>query len=524
MATASAPPTPRPSAPEPWLGPRAEWALVAGLLAAALAVRLPGLLTGFWHDEVMYSWVYFDDPARRSWLLWRDVHPPVYPLLLWLWSSLFGNQEAVLRLPSLLCGLGSLVLSWRLARRCFGPAVALLATAFLTFSPPHVWYSVENKANMLVLFLSVLAAWLAVRAVEQPGSWRRWAATVVALLLALGTHSYALAIAGAVLTWLVWRAWRDRRLRIPAAVASVVSLGAWLPLFVWKIRSQGGALARPYLRSFDAAEAYQLLLVWLPHGNSLRRLDPYRPLRQILEQPWPWFLVDGAGAFLLVLGLAAALRQARHGPATSVGEPGPWPSRLLLLWLVPPILVAALASLVVQHFYIERNLFLLLPAYAMVAALGTVRLRPSWARATAGGALVALALAGCIALLGPRRAQWTVYKPKPDWRAAAAWLAKDGVRQGRLSIVTTTPSLETEFYLPARPGRPPATVTDWCRARIAPLYAARQAGGSFWLVKNETWTGCWEDVWRLSSRTPQVTQRSERHFAGLTLHEIAERR
>jgi hypothetical protein len=159
----------------------------------------------------------------------------------------------------------------------------------------------------------------------------------------------------------------------------------------------------------------------------------------------------------------------------------------------------------------------------MLLALGVAHLRARWARAMAGGALVALALGGCIALLGPRRAQWTVYKPKPDWRAAAAWLGTEGARQGRLAIVTTTPSLETEFYLPARPGHPVATVTNGCRSRIAPLHAARQGGGSFWLVKNETWAGCWDDAWRLASRAPDVTQRGERHFAGLTLHEFAER-
>lgn len=495
--------------------------MLAVLLAAALLVRLPGLLAGFWHDEVMYSWVYFGSPARRSWLLWRDVHPPVYSLLLWGWSSLFGNHEAVLRLPSLLAGLGSLVLSWRLARRCFGPSAALLAIAFLAFSPPHVWYSVENKANMLVLFLSVLAVDLALRAAEAPRSWRRWLLTVAVLLLALGTHSYALATAGSVLGWLSWRAWHDRRLRLPVVAASVVTMGAWLPLFLWKIRAQGVSLARPYLRSFDAAEAYKLLLVWLPHGNTLRRLDPYRSLRQILEQPWPWFLVDAVGAALLGLGLVGAVRHARR-PSTATDEAAPWPGRLLLLWLAPPLLVAAVASLAVRHFYIERNLFLLLPAYAILLALGVARLRVAWVRGLFGGALVTLALAGCIALLGPRRTQWTVYKPKPDWRAAAAWLETEGVRQGRLTIVTTTPSLEIEFYLPARAGHPVTNVTDWCRARIAPLHAARQGGGSFWLVKNETWTGCWEDAWRLASRAPNLTQRSERHFAGLTLHELGE--
>jgi mannosyltransferase len=151
--------------------PAGRYALpvLALILVAAALIRMPGLFASLWYDEVMYTRVFFDDPGHRSWLLWKDVHPPVYALLLWGWSSLLGNHEAVLRLPSYLCGLASLVVTWALARRCFGAGVALLACALLAFSPPHIWHSVESKTNMLALFLSVLAVWSNVRAAEPYG-------------------------------------------------------------------------------------------------------------------------------------------------------------------------------------------------------------------------------------------------------------------------------------------------------------------------------------------------------------------
>lgn len=503
---------------------RNELWILPALLAAAALVRVPGLLAGLWHDEVMYSRVYFDNPALRSWLLWRDVHPPVYALLLWLWSSILGNREAVLRLPSYLAGLGSLAATWSLTRRCFGDRVALLATAFLAFSPPHIWYSVENKANMLALFLSVLAVWWGVRAVEQPARRQNWLAMMTVLLLALGTHSYALSTAGTLLIWLGWRAWHERRLRRPVAASAAVLLAIWLPLFLWKTIAQGASLARPYLRSFDAGELYQLLLVWLPHGNTLHSISFHSPFRQPVGQPWSYFLVDALCATGVLLGLAAAVKGSRAPRDPGKEEQRPWPNRLLLLWLFPPLLVAALASLVIRRFYIERNFLLLLPAYAILLALGVARLRGTRVRAVASAGLLALALGGSFVLLVPRHDQWTVYKPKPDWRAAAAWLETEGTRAGKLAVVTTTPSLETDFYLrPDDPGRSGITVTDFCRGRLPPLFLARQGGGTFWLVKNETWLGCWAEAWRQANGAAGAALRGERHFAGLTLYEFAAR-
>jgi len=498
-----------------------RWVLLA-ILVAAVLVRLPGLFTGLWHDEIMYSWVYFDNPGLRSWLLWGDVHPPVYALLLWLWSAVFGNHEAVLRAPSFLAGMLSLLVTWSLARRGFGRGTALLALAFLAFSPPHIWYSVENKANMLVLFLSVWSLWLGARAAERPDAGWNWVLLTLVVLLALGTHAYALATFGTVITWLGWRSWHEGKLRRHTAAVGIIVLGAWLPLFLWKTLSQGATLARPYLRSFTAAEIYKLLLVWTPHGNTLRCISPYGSLRQLLGQSWGYFLVDAFCAALLLLGLVAAVREARVRGDSSAGEQGLWPSRLLLLWLLPPLVVAALASLVVRRFYIERNFLLLLPAYAILLGLGVARLRRPRLRLVMGVGLLAFGMAATLSLLVWRHDRWTVYKPKPDWRAAARFLRSEAEQRGRMVVVTTTPSLEAEFYLRPSPSSYPAiAVADFCGGKYTPSLLASHGGGSFWLVKNETWEGCWAGAWRKVADSPGIRLRGQRSFSSLVLYELA---
>jgi len=502
---------------------RLGWVLAAILLVAVL-VRLPGLFGGLWHDEVMYSRVFLDDPGKRSWLFWHDVHPPGYPVLLWLWSSLLGNHEAVLRLPNFLAGIGSLVIVWKLARRWLGDGVAVLTTAALALSPPHIWYSVENKANMLALALSTLAIWWFARAAEDRSSRWRLAGAALALLGALATHSFAVATAGTIVVWLGWRAWREPASRRPVLVAGAILFLVWLPIFLWKTLTQGQLLARSYLRPLDLGELYKLLLVWFPHGNTIRRISPYSRFAELLRQPWPYLIVDASCAVLLVLGLLVAFRGARPRKDAPGAPVDPWPYRLLLLWFLPPLAAGLVLSLLVPRFYIERNFLPLLPAFALLLALASRRPRQRRGRFLVGGAILGLSVAAVFSLLVVRAEQWTVYRPKPDWRGAAAWLEAEAAQRGRLAVVTTTPSLEAELYLdPSRSRRPEVFLTDGCTNQLPWLFLARRGGGSLWLVENETWTGCWVHARSHATTTGSLALGREKRFSNLILRELVAR-
>ena len=90
----------------------------------ALALRLPWMGESLWFDEVWYTQTMFARPNILGQLLFEDVHPPTYALLLIAWTNLFGDSELVVRMPSLLCGLGSLLVLWFIARRWLEPLQA----------------------------------------------------------------------------------------------------------------------------------------------------------------------------------------------------------------------------------------------------------------------------------------------------------------------------------------------------------------------------------------------------------------
>jgi len=472
----------------------ASWLITASVLLLALAVRLPGLGQSLWYDEVCYTRAYFDDPARLSFLLWEDVHPPLYALLLLAWTHLFGDAEWVVRLPSLGCGLVTVVLLWDVAQRGFGNGVATLAAAALALSPAHVWYSQENKVNMLAVVLATAAVRSLSRALDD-GRGRDFALVAAFASLCLWTHASALFVLAPMVGVALWQTWDEpgirRRLLLTTATVALCTA----PLVVMKVM-QDGSLARGYLRPFGPAAWYSFALLWLPHGSALRDHNPYKPLAHLLDEPMALFVLDIAAATLLALGLRAAWRATRHASPTAQTS-GRSVRQLLLPWLVGPPLLMALGSLVVPDIFIERNLLVVTAPYALTLALGAATLSRLWTRRLASAVILGLAGAGLLAM-HVRDESWTVYKPRPDWQSLSRFLARQ-LDEGRtVQLLFDGPNNELYYYRPRylmvdRDGEVPQRLRalNLCKTRGVRWAALRlQPGVDVYLVHNPYWSGC----------------------------------
>jgi hypothetical protein len=54
-------------------------------------------------------------------VVWNDGHPMLVQVFLWYWTKWFGAAVWVVKLPFLLCGLGSVILMIRIGIRLAGP-------------------------------------------------------------------------------------------------------------------------------------------------------------------------------------------------------------------------------------------------------------------------------------------------------------------------------------------------------------------------------------------------------------------
>jgi len=148
-----------------------EGLVVVSLLALGSTMRWWHLgSTSLWWDELVH--VSFAS-GPDAWGVFRNVQLGIPPgsgnagampldyILLHAWTWMVERPpleqfEAYYRFPSYVWSCATLLALWAYARSAFGGVVALVATALVTLSIPHVLYAAEARFYSLLMFMSVL--------------------------------------------------------------------------------------------------------------------------------------------------------------------------------------------------------------------------------------------------------------------------------------------------------------------------------------------------------------------------------
>lgn len=172
-----------------------ERAILGAILMVAIGVRAFGLGTeSLWFDETVSAtfatdWSYVDVLLEVP---TQDPHPPLYYLLLKLWTSLAGASEAGFRSLSLLADLGSIALVYGVAGRLYDRRVGLLAALLVAISPFYVWYAREARMYALLTFFALASFYSLIAIIEKEEAWWRNGWTYVAATVAM-CYTHALA-------------------------------------------------------------------------------------------------------------------------------------------------------------------------------------------------------------------------------------------------------------------------------------------------------------------------------------------
>ena len=146
--------------------PPASRAELWALLALALVIRLPGILTfDLWQDEIysIYEAKYlYRSPIGPGGMELR----PLYFLLLHPLADAWPRATALLRLPSLLFGLLGIAATWLLARRYVGRPAAFVTGLVLTLLPFHISGSQIIRWIALVFLIGAMLSHAVLRALE----------------------------------------------------------------------------------------------------------------------------------------------------------------------------------------------------------------------------------------------------------------------------------------------------------------------------------------------------------------------
>ncbi len=206
---------------------RARWFLwsVVALTALAASLRFSTLgLQSYRHDEAVTAGrVLVSSLSGTMHLVWTsESTPPLYYLVAWLWSHLFGVQEVGLRSLSALFGTATVPVAYLAGRELIGRRTGVAVAAIVAVNPILVWYSQDARAYALLVLLSTAALLFFLRARGGAGKDLAWWAAFSAL--ALATHYFAIFPIAIEAAWLWLRlvpgrgsSWRWRPWPPPAS-------------------------------------------------------------------------------------------------------------------------------------------------------------------------------------------------------------------------------------------------------------------------------------------------------------------
>ena len=166
-----------------------SWLVLGGLFAIASALRVKGLDSGLWYDEVVTLVEFVRLPLGQlltNYDAGQNNHP-LFSLLAHLSLQVFGESAWALRLPAFLFGLASLWALYCLARTINSRRETLLAVALMAVSYHHVWFSQNARGYTGLLFWMLLGTWLFLKGLQKtsPVVWFSYA---VAMALGMYTH------------------------------------------------------------------------------------------------------------------------------------------------------------------------------------------------------------------------------------------------------------------------------------------------------------------------------------------------
>ena len=335
---------------------RSGWILVLVLLVA-FGLRLYSLPDKeMWYDEafaVLYaenelgSIVYGTiTPVEGA---AADIHPLLYYFFLHGWMGI-GQSPFLVRFPSVVFGLVSICLLFRIAKELFDAQAALLAATLAAISPFHIWYSQEARMYSLLCLLSLLSIYLFVKA-GKSNEWRHWIGFGLCTGVALYVHNLAFLIIVALdLVVLLRRRWALLRRLV---VAHVVSLLLFLP---WLLLVPG--------QFAKVRQAY-----WIPRPGPTELVRTLIVFNFNLPGPnWALPFTLFFSLLLLALTLYRLLRRASPSGARS------WATDLCLsLSFVPVLTMFAISQ--IKPVYIERALLASALLYYVTVARAMLRSR-----------------------------------------------------------------------------------------------------------------------------------------------------
>lgn len=304
---------------------------LAIVLLLALFLRLVNLNQSLWLDEAIGAIAardYSYSEIITSFITF-DNHPPLYYLLLKFWSSIFGYSEIALRGPSVIFGVLTVFILYRLNK--FGSL--LLATSQI-----HVYYSQEARMYAMAAFFATAALLYFTKALKTNKNldWNIFSFALVAMMLTDYMPVFFLPVFP-IYVYFKKRKVLNRLLAafIPLAISGLL----WSPILLEQLKNYSQI---PDSFLFGGATLKQVGLLWMKFVFGRISFEP-KAL---------YYLLVALDSIPVIISLFNSIRRK---------------NLLFWLWFLIPVFMGFVSSLLFPAFSYFRFLFILPAFYVLIA-------------------------------------------------------------------------------------------------------------------------------------------------------------
>jgi len=314
-------------------------------------LRLISLNQSLWLDEAINvmaanSYSFFEMITQYA---IADFHPPGWFIILWLWGKLFGYSEIAVRLPSVIFGVLTIYSVYLIGKKIVSQKLGLMAALLFAINPLHIYYSQEARMYALATLAVSINFFLFIKVIKKEKV--NMIFLIFANLLVLSSDYVAYFIFPAQLAFLLLIRKKALVKKWLMALIIAVLIGIWwLPIFFAQL--DVGAVAAANLPtwkfvagSFDFKTLPLTFVKFIIGRISLADKIIYGAIM---------LPVCTLFAYLLYRGIKSLNNLHR---------------KLLFSWIIIPLSLATVISLVIPVYNYFRVLFVL-PAFIILIALG----------------------------------------------------------------------------------------------------------------------------------------------------------
>lgn len=372
-----------------------ENTIVFLIIFFAVFLRLINLDQSLWLDEATQA--ILSQGSVYSIIFERgvDFHPPFSYLILHFWIKM-GTSEIWLRMLSVIFGVGTVWIAYKLTKVLFNKKIALLSTILLTVNHYHIYYSQEVRMYAQATFFGVLSIYFFHRSIKNPKSIY-FAGYILSTAALLYTHYDGFFLVFAQIFYLLLKEKEKFKNFVLNLLIIFLTYIPWIPQFL--IQFQNGLMANEYLPgwrdvlSMPFYKAIPLIFIKFSFG------------RINLEENIVHILLALSILFITTF-LIFKSKEFKNDKNYS----------LVLFWFFIPIILSLIISFKIPLNQPFRLLYVI-PAFSILLSLGILSMGK--AKIFFIGGILAISLSGLILYYGDSKYQ------REDWRGATRFIVEN---------------------------------------------------------------------------------------------------